>query len=75
MLADDFFKTKSTLFRIQRQGDTVTASYSHDGKEWTSLDEVTTVLPAKVQVGIAAINTSDSQLSVQFKGLKVTTKE
>jgi hypothetical protein len=30
---NEFFKGRSTRFRLERKGDKVTASYSHDGKE------------------------------------------
>ena len=61
-----FFEHESTCFRLERKGHKIAAHYSHDGKEWTALKEVTVTLPTKVQVGVAAINTSDKPLAVQF---------
>ena len=37
----EFFKGESTYLRLERKGDKVTASYSHDGKEWTEAKEIT----------------------------------
>lgn len=68
---DEFFKGRSTYLRLERKGDKVAASYSHDGKEWTAVKEVTVNLPKKVQVGVAAVNSSDKPFTVEFEDFKV----
>jgi regulation of enolase protein 1 (concanavalin A-like superfamily) len=71
---DEFFKGRSTWLRLERKADKVVASYSHDGKEWTEAKEITVELPAEVSVGVAAINTSEKPLTVEFEEFKVSTK-
>jgi regulation of enolase protein 1 (concanavalin A-like superfamily) len=71
---DDFFKGRSTWLRIERRGEKATVSYSHDGKEWTVVKEITTGFPDKVQVGVAAINTAAKPLTVEFEEFKLTKK-
>jgi regulation of enolase protein 1 (concanavalin A-like superfamily) len=67
----EFFQGRSTCFRLERKGDHVTAWYSHDGKEWTAVKEIAVDLPQKVQVGVAAINSSNKAFTVEFTDLKI----
>lgn len=62
----DFFQGNSTSFRLERKGNALTASCSHDGKEWVFAKEAEVELPKKVQVGVSAINTSDKPFSMEF---------
>jgi regulation of enolase protein 1 (concanavalin A-like superfamily) len=71
---DEFFKDRSTWLRLERNGDKLIASYSHDGKEWTEAKEITVDLPAELSVGVAAINTSEEAFTVEFDEYKVFTK-
>lgn len=71
---DKFFKGRSTWFRLARKGKKMTASYSHDGKEWTVLKVFTVDFADKVSVGVAAINTSTERFKVEFEEFKVSTK-
>ncbi len=71
---DEFFKDRSTWLRLERNGDKLIASYSHDGKEWTEAKEITVNFPAELSVGIAAINTSEEAFTVEFDEYKVFTK-
>jgi len=67
----EFFKTDSTWFRMERKGSSVTAYFSHDGKEWSVCKILATALPVKVLVGVAAINSSDSPFSTEFSEFHV----
>jgi regulation of enolase protein 1 (concanavalin A-like superfamily) len=71
---DNFFKGRSTWLRLARKGKKMTASYSHDGKEWTVLKVFTVDFADKVSVGVAAINTSTERFKVEFEEFKVSTK-
>jgi RNA polymerase sigma factor (sigma-70 family) len=71
---DEFFKDRSTWLRLERNGNKLIASYSHDGKEWTEAKEITVDLPAELSVGVAAINTSEEAFTVEFDEYKVFTK-
>jgi regulation of enolase protein 1 (concanavalin A-like superfamily) len=68
---DDFFKGRSTWLKLERRADKLSASYSHDGKEWTEVKQIDVELPRKVQVGVAAVNTSAKPLAVEFEELSV----
>lgn len=67
-----FFEGKSTWLRLQREGEIVTASYSHDGEKWTPAKQLKTGFPAQLKIGIVAINTSAKELKVEFEGLKIS---
>jgi len=69
--AADFFKGKSTWLKLERKKDNVTAHYSHDGKEWTEAMQAAVEFPKKVQIGVAAVNSSDAPFTVEFEELKV----
>lgn len=67
----DFFKGNSTWLKLDRQGDNVTASYSHDRREWTEAKQAAVEFPKKVQIGVAAVNSSDAPFTVEFEDFKV----
>jgi hypothetical protein len=71
---DEFFKGRSTWLRLERKKDMMTASYSHNGKDWTVAKKFQVELPAKLQVGIAVVNTSAKPLTVNFEELRVIKK-
>ena len=64
-----FFKGRSTWLKLERRGGKVSASYSHDGKEWTEVKQIDVDLPRKLQVGVAAVNTSTKPFVVRFQEL------
>jgi hypothetical protein len=67
----DFFKGKSTWLRLERNADNVTAYFSHDGREWTEATMAAIDFPRKVQIGVAAINSSDAPFTVEFEDFQV----
>jgi hypothetical protein len=68
----EFFKASSTWLKLERRGDKVTASYSHDGQEWTMAKEIMVEIPQRIQVGVAAVNTSKKPFAVEFEEFRVT---
>jgi hypothetical protein len=68
---DEFFKGRSTWLKLERRGGKVSASYSHDGKEWTEVKQIDVELPRKVQVGVAAVSTSAKPFVVRFDQLSL----
>ena len=68
-------RDEDTYVRLERRGDEIHASASHDGKEWQSLEPMKVELPKDVKVGVAVVNTSAKPLKVQFKEFKVTPKD
>jgi regulation of enolase protein 1 (concanavalin A-like superfamily) len=71
---DEFFKGKSTWLKLERRGSKVIASFSHDGKEWEVAKEIDAKFPKKVQIGVAAVNTSAMPFTVEFEQFKVVSK-
>jgi Protein of unknown function (DUF1349) len=71
---DSFFKGDSSYLRLERLGDKIIASFSHDGEEWSVVREIDTSFSKKVKVGLAASNTSDKPFKVEFDKLRFTTK-
>jgi len=69
--ADEFFQGRSTWLKLRRQGERMTASFSHDGDEWTVAKEFTVDFPDEVSVGIAALNTSNAAFSVEFEAFEI----
>jgi hypothetical protein len=71
---EKFFQGRSTYLRLERTGDKIRASLSHDGTKWDEVKTFTAELPKKVKVGVAALNTSKKPFTVEFEDFKLTTK-
>lgn len=67
----EFFKGRSTWLKVQRAGDKLTTSMSHDGKEWIETAELTAKYPESVQIGVTAINSSDGAFVVAFEEFRI----
>ncbi|HVX62791.1 MAG TPA: DUF1349 domain-containing protein [Pirellulales bacterium] len=70
--AHEFFQGRSTWLKLQRQGNRIIASFSHDGQDWTVAKEFEVEFADEVSVGIAALNTSDDAFTVEFESFKLT---
>jgi regulation of enolase protein 1 (concanavalin A-like superfamily) len=57
---------KAAYLRLERKGDKLLASVSHDDKEWRELNPLEVKLPAKLKIGVAAGGTSMEVFSPQF---------
>jgi regulation of enolase protein 1 (concanavalin A-like superfamily) len=62
---------RSLLLRIRRRGRAFSAWYSRDGCRWVELATVDASLDERVDVGVAAINSSGRPLSVELEGFRV----
>jgi regulation of enolase protein 1 (concanavalin A-like superfamily) len=69
------FKDSTVYLRLDRKGDVMTPYLSKDGKDWKKGAEFKAFSGKKVQVGIAALNTSSREFKVFFEHFKVTTPE
>lgn len=69
-----FFQGRSTYLGLQRQGNQLLPAVSHDGRQWIKGNAITVDMPAKVKVGVIAVNTSRKPLTVDFEELKLTAK-
>ncbi len=72
---DEFFKGKSTWVKVERRGEKLTTSISHDGKEWTETATLRAKYPETVRVGVEAVNSSDKEFVVEFAEFKITGKK
>jgi regulation of enolase protein 1 (concanavalin A-like superfamily) len=57
--------------RLERRGNRLFGSVSLDGQEWTRLEPLEVELPAKVRVGVTAVNAARQPLTVRFEDLRV----
>lgn len=69
-----FFSTPATWFRLERTGNSVSGSLSHDGTNWSACGTATMNLPKKVSAGVAAVNTSKKAFTATFENLTLTPK-
>ena len=72
---DEFFKGRSTWLRVERAGEKLTTSISHDGKEWSETGVLTAKYPNAVRVGVYAVNSSDKEFVAKFEELKLKGKK
>lgn len=68
---EEFYKDRSTWLRVEREGEKVVTSISHDGRTWTKTGELETKLPKKVQLGVHAINSAGGEFTVEFEEFQV----
>ena len=61
----------SLFLRIRRRGRAFSAWYSRDGRRWIELTTVAASLDERVDVGVAAINSSGRELSAELEGFRV----
>jgi RNA polymerase sigma factor (sigma-70 family) len=63
---------KATYLRLERKGDKLLASVSHDGKKWSELSPLELKLPAKLKLGVGAGSTSTEPFKPRFDEFKLT---
>src|SRR5206468_2623225 len=63
---------KPTVLRLERNGNTLTASFSQDRKQWKELPPIRVELSKKVIVGVAAIQNTPSEYEAVFEEFKLT---
>ena len=61
----------SLFLRIRRRGGAFSAWYSRDGRRWIELTTVAASQDERVDVGVAAINSSGQALSARLEGFRV----
>ncbi len=57
--------------RLERRGRGLSGAVSPDGQRWTEFEPLEVDLPAKVRVGVAAVNAARQPLSLRFEGLQI----
>jgi regulation of enolase protein 1 (concanavalin A-like superfamily) len=71
------FQGGTCYLRLERKGSRILGGISADGSTWKQLKPIDTVWPAKLKVGLAAINSSSEPFAVKFEecDLKTTSAE
>jgi regulation of enolase protein 1 (concanavalin A-like superfamily) len=66
-----------TNLRVVRKGNQFTFLFDQrgEGKDWTEMHAEDIQLPAKLSVGVAAVNTTNREFSVTLTSLKLDTKK
>lgn len=67
----EFFQGRSTWLKAVRRGNQVTISLSHDGIAWHDIRSFPVEFAPDVEIGMAALNTSDEPLTVDFDDLVI----
>jgi regulation of enolase protein 1 (concanavalin A-like superfamily) len=62
---------KDVYLRLERKGKQIEGSYSLDGQQWTPLGALSVPFPARVHVGVMALNTVAERLTVRFEDLQI----
>lgn len=65
---------KSTWLRVRRQGQAILGAVRQGDGPWRKLPSKLMTLPQQVEVGVVAINASDSPFSPRFSDLTLTAK-
>jgi hypothetical protein len=64
---------ESTLLRAERTGDDFTFSWSTDGETWVEYARLSASgIPAKLEAGVAVVNATIKEISIQFADLKIS---
>jgi len=57
----------TAYLRMERRGSKISGFVSKDGKRWTALRPIDTVWPARLKIGVDAINSSNAPFTVRFE--------
>jgi regulation of enolase protein 1 (concanavalin A-like superfamily) len=64
-------RSNDVYLRLERRGDRFLGATSQDGMQWVHLQPLQASFPAKVRVGVAAVNASRQSLALQFEQLQL----
>jgi regulation of enolase protein 1 (concanavalin A-like superfamily) len=65
----------TTHLRLERCGDKLYGYVSSNGVDWTAMELITTDLPKRVLIGVAAGHNTSSPFEPEFRGFKVFTQQ
>lgn len=69
----DYYQGRSTWLRVERRGQDVTTSISHDGKSWIDTGTLATGFPPTVRVGVHAFKVSPGTFKAEFEDFSLRT--
>jgi regulation of enolase protein 1 (concanavalin A-like superfamily) len=62
----------SSWLRVERRGAALRVWLSHDGQDWSEVKTINSTLPARVNVGVMAVNSSGDPFQAEFSNFKLT---
>jgi S1-C subfamily serine protease len=68
------FPAGDCYLRLERKGNRIVGAISDNGTNWKELKAIDALWPAKIKVGLAAINTSNEAFSVKFEEFELKQK-
>lgn len=71
---EEFFQGRSTWLKVERTGEKLTTSISHDGEKWIETATLAAKLGETLRVGVEAVNSSNTEFSVEFEAFTVIVK-
>jgi regulation of enolase protein 1 (concanavalin A-like superfamily) len=71
---NEAFAAGTCYLRLERRGSRLRGAVSTDGTRWKWLQPIDTVWPAKLKVGLAAINSSTEPFTMKFEEFNLETK-
>jgi regulation of enolase protein 1 (concanavalin A-like superfamily) len=66
-----FLEEGDVSLKIERRGRRVAGSYSTDGQQWAEAEPMEVAWPARLRVGVDAVNSASSPLELRFEGLSI----
>jgi regulation of enolase protein 1 (concanavalin A-like superfamily) len=70
---NEVFPPGACHLRLERKGSRIFGAVSSDGAQWKQLKPIDTIWPAKLNVGLAAINSSSKPFALTFEGFSLKT--
>jgi regulation of enolase protein 1 (concanavalin A-like superfamily) len=71
---NEIFPDGPCYVRLERKGSRIFGGISRDGKSWKVLKPIDTLWPAKLKVGLSAINSNSEPLTVKFEEFSLHTR-
>jgi regulation of enolase protein 1 (concanavalin A-like superfamily) len=71
---NEVFQGGTCYLRLERKGSRILGAISLDGSTWKDLQPIDTVWPAKLKVGLAAVNSSSEPFAVKFEEYELNAK-
>jgi regulation of enolase protein 1 (concanavalin A-like superfamily) len=66
-----FLEEGDVYLKIERRGSQVSGSYSTDGQQWVEAEPISINWPARLKVGLDAVNSAFTSLSVRFEEFSI----
>lgn len=72
--AASFYQGDTTWLHMERKGQIIHTWVSHNGKDWQHTGTITSQFPRSIQIGVDALNRSNSEFVAVFEDLSISQK-